>query len=294
MRKVLFATLFGLALVLPAGSAIKSADTAKPTRPINLAMNTAGDEDEPHVADGGLTLYYAREQKGDSALFAARRRSALQVWPKKGDEVEDYIKNKGAIRSVYATQGRYPHYLYFAAKDTEGKNYDLFVAVRQGPGKAWSAPTAVANVNTDADELHPWLTSDGKSLYFSRKTADGWRVFVSTRTGATGPGGWREPREVDLPVGFHHATLTPNGKTMYLQGPLEKGRWGLFTSNRTSKGWSKPEPLEALNDPEGKKGDRSPNLSRDGRLLYFASDRPGGKGGLDLWVVPTEALTKKK
>jgi hypothetical protein len=294
MRKVLFATLLGLALVLPAGSALERARTAKPIKPVNLTVNTAGDEDEPHVADAGLTLYYAVQQKGGSALFSVHRRLTTRAWPKKGEEVEDYIKNKGAIRSVYATQGRdYPHYLYFAAKDKEGKNHDLFVAVRQGSGKAWSAPTPVANVNSDADELHPWLSADGKSLYFSRKTADGWRVLVSTRASATGAGGWREPKEVDLPAGFHHATLTPDGKTMYLQGPLEKDRWGLFSSSRTSKGWSKPEPLDGLNELEGKTGDRSPNLSRDGRMLYFASDRPGGKGGLDLWVIPTEALKKK-
>jgi hypothetical protein len=162
------------------------------------------------------------------------------------------------------------------------------------PNKVWSAPTPVMNVNSDADEVHPWLTADGRALYFSRKTKDGWRVCVSTRTAATGPGGWRAAKEVNLPVDFHHATLTPDGRTMYLQGPLEKERWGLFTSTWTTKGWSKPEPLEALNSPEGKTGDRSPNLSRDGRLLYFASDRPGGKGGLDVWVVATAALAKKK
>src|SRR5262249_20196578 len=151
-------------------------------------------------------------------------------------------------------------------------------AVRHDAGKAWSAPTPVMNVNTEADELHPWVTGDGKSLYFSRRTKEGWRVFVTTRDGTMGPGGWGEPAAVELPVNFHHATLTPDGKTMYLQGPLEKGRWGLFVSKREGKGWGKPEALEALNHAEGKTGDRSPNLSRDGRLLYFASDRPGGKG----------------
>ena len=82
---------------------------------------------------------------------------------------------------------------------------------------------------------------------------------------------------------------------MYLQGPLEKGRWGLFHSSRASakSDWTTPEPLEDLNCEEAPTGDKSPCLSRDGSLLYFASDRPGGKGGLDLWVVQTSQLGKK-
>jgi len=81
-------------------------------------------------------------------------------------------------------------------------------------------------------------------------------------------------------VGYHHATLSPDGKTMYLQGPLEKDCWGLLSRSSDGKTWSKPVALEELNDSEGKIGDRSPNLSRDGKFLYFASDRPGGKGGM--------------
>ena len=293
MHKVLFAPLLALAIVLPALLPVLRAGTPKTVKPINLPMNSAGDEDEPHLADLGLTLYYTTSTKKGDALYSVRRRSATQAWPRKGEEVEDYVKTKGEIRGVYATQGAYPRYLYFAARDKEGMNYDLFVAQKLDARKVYSAPTPVMNVNTDVDEAHPWLSADGRSLYFSRKTKDGWRVFLSTRTGRTGPGGWREPKELDLPVGFHHATLTADGKTMYLQGPLEKGRWGLFVST-WKKAWSQPEPLEAVNDPEGKTGDRSPNLSRDGRLLYFASDRAGGKGGLDLWAIQTAMLAKKK
>jgi hypothetical protein len=38
----------------------------------------------------------------------------------------------------------------------------------------------------------------------------------------------------------------------------------------------------------------SPCLSRDGTMLYFASDRPGGKGGLDIWMIETAKLPKGK
>ena len=65
----------------------------------------------------------------------------------------------------------------------------------------------VANVNTKEDELHPSLAPNGKALYFSRKTKDGWKQMMASRTETKGPGGWQEPKEVGLPVGFHHAAL---------------------------------------------------------------------------------------
>ncbi|HEY1858888.1 MAG TPA: hypothetical protein VGG61_00950, partial [Gemmataceae bacterium] len=117
--------------------------------------------------------------------------------------------------------------------------------------------------------------------------------FVSARPDGTGA--FEKPHVVDLPADFHHATLSPDGLTMYLQGPLEKDRWGLFRSSRThvKAEWGKPEPLDELNCEEAPTGDKSPCVSRDGSLLYFASDRPGGKGGFDLWAAPTNLLGKK-
>ncbi|NBO92148.1 MAG: hypothetical protein EBV06_07505 [Planctomycetia bacterium] len=266
-------------------------------KPTPLAVNTPADEDEPHVFDGGLSLVFTRGIKeGDSIkeeFMLATRKMAGGPWGK-AKVLEDYVSTSGNDRSVFTAGGTYPQYLYFGTtKDKTNKNYDLYVAVRQDKGRAWSAPTPVMNVNTRDDELHPWVSQDGRSLYFSRKSRGGWKQMVSTRTGNMGPGGWQEPKELGLPIGFHHATLMPDGKTMYLEGLLENGRWGLFVSRAEGKGWSKPEELTALNDPSSNIGDRSPNLSRDGRFLYFASDRSGGQGGMDLYYIPTAALTKK-
>jgi hypothetical protein len=282
---------FALALGLASLPSLASSQSLKP---FNHPVNSSADEDEPHVADNGLTLYWTSNKEGKDDIWFTRRRAISSQWPAKGQVIEDYVSTKGDDRGVFATAGRYPHYLYFSTrKDEKSRNHDLYVAIRHDVGKAWAAPTPVMNVNTPADELHPWLADGGKSLYFSRKTKEGWRVFVVRRDSAAGPQGWGDPERVDLPPDFHHATLTPDGKTMYLQGPLQKGRWGLFVCDRDgAKGWAKPEPLEALNHPDGKTGDRSPNLSRDGKFLYFSSDRPGGKGGLDLWSISTAGLRK--
>ena len=276
--------------------ALSAADEPRAIKPTNLdRLNTKADEDEPYLASSGLALYYSLSTKGRWQLMVSTRRTVSQPWPA-GKDVDGWFSETADNLSCCLTpENRYPQYLYFATnkdpekQDARGDNYDLYVSVRQGAGTAFTAPTPVQGIDTADDELHPWLAAGGKELYFSRKTKEGWRVYVATGKTA---GDYTDPKLVDLPPGFHHPTLTPDGKTMYLQGPLEKDRWGLFRSTLSGGAWGKPEALDRLNSADAPTGDRSPSLSRDGSLLYFASDRPGGKGGLDLWVVYTSELKK--
>lgn len=55
----------------------------------------------------------------------------------------------------------------------------------------------------------------------------------------------------------------------------------LWQMIKISDGFSNPEPLGAVNDPDA--WDSQPALSGDGKILYFVSNRKGGKGGLDIW-----------
>jgi hypothetical protein len=288
------ATVLFSALTLAHLGLLPRAPAAIPrVQPLNLAVNTPADEDDPYVASNGLVLYYAANAKGKWDIMVSRRAKASAPWAP-GEVLQDYIQTEVDDRSVCTTaEGRFPQYIYFSSKtDKSSKGFDLYVAVKQGKDKAFTEPRALTTLDTeDADEMHPWLSADGKELYFSRKTGEGWRVFVARRPSATGPAGFGEPVMLkDLPPDFHHACLTPDGRTMYLQGPLENNRWGLFACAHSARGWDKPVPLETLNDSAAPTGDRSPALTRDGLRLYFSSDRPGGKGGLVLWAIETSAL----
>jgi hypothetical protein len=286
-----FAVVFAAALTIPAAKP----DEPKLLQPTNLPVNIDADEDDPCLASDGLTLYYASNAaKGKFDIMLAKRQSTTAKWGA-GVMLKDYVRTEVNDRGVALTpEGKYPQFLYFATqKDKEANNYDLYVCVRLAAGKAFTEPTPVQATATADDEMHPWLTGDGKQLYFSRKDKGVWKQYVCTRKEAVGAQGFDQPQRVALPPDFHHATLTPDGKTMYVQGPMDKDRWGLFVSTKTAMGWSKPVELEQLNHPEGKRGDLSPSLSRDGKALYFASDRPGGKGGLDIWMIPTAELAKK-
>jgi hypothetical protein len=296
MKTTFAATLAAAALSLPLSA--PRANDLPPLKPVNLEkLNTTADEEDPFPAPDGHRLYYATNKTGTFNILVSTRSRPSQTWPA-GKSVEELNRDTEADqRSPFLTRdGK----LYFATNavpkipdEKPIKNFDLYFARKLTWRSPFTMPTPVMAVCTEADELHPWVTANGKEFYFSRKTREGWRTFV-----ARGPAGGAisDPKPLGFPVGFHHATLTPGGLTMYLQGPLEKGRWGLFRTTRPRVGaaWAKPVELTRLNHPEAPRGDMSPSLSGDGKRLYFVSDRPGTRGGLDLWVIPVAQLTAKK
>lgn len=291
MKSLLLAPLcLGVVVLLAPAPA---ADDDTPPMPVNLACNTPDSEDEPHVSSDLRTLFYASNAAGHWDVHVSRRASTAAPWGK-GFVLEDYLNSKDDEKSVFVTaEGRYPQYMFACQKKTKDitkPNFDIYVATRLGPRAVFTAPTPLNTVCTEANEMHPWLSVDGKRLYFSRRDEEGWRVYMVSRQATTGAAGFGQPVLLkDLPVDFHHATLTPDEKTMYLQGQVD-GRWGLFVSTHNGK-WSEPQALP-INSTEAATGDMSPSLSRDGSVLYFSSDRPGGKGKRDLYAIATALLKK--
>ena len=80
-------------------------------------------------------------------------------------------------------------------------------------------------------------------------------------------------------------TFSPDGRMMiFAKGNSGKSRGtadvNLYWARYRNKKWTDPQPLN-INDPQS--WDSTPAMSSDGRTLYFASNRPGGYGGLDLY-----------
>lgn len=104
-------------------------------------------------------------------------------------------------------------------------------------------------------------------------------------------GKWSRPQTIESGLNSEHdegaCAFSPDGSTMYLTqcttDPSYPRYAQIVTSNRSDAAWSKPNALEISKDTLSSFA--HPAVSPDGNWLYFVSDMPGGKGGLDIWRI---------
>lgn len=138
--------------------------------------------------------------------------------------------------------------------------------------------------------VHEWVSVDGKHRWavegqpLERRMA--WEppqpVELAQLTGlggASGKGG-------ELSVAVSHPTLAADGAALYLALRRPPGDWDLFWAERHEGSWSELVPIGSVNTAAD---ELAPHLSRDGRWLYFSSNRVGGEGGFDLYVCRRKA-----
>jgi len=112
-------------------------------------------------------------------------------------------------------------------------------------------------------------------------------TFESIKGLGTSVNGWYEE---------HGPSLSADGLSLYFAstrpGEFGIGEYDLWITTREApdKPWSEPMSLGRTVNSVAR--DRAPRISADDLSLYFCSNRPGGYGGLDLWV--TTRLTKQE
>jgi outer membrane protein OmpA-like peptidoglycan-associated protein/tetratricopeptide (TPR) repeat protein len=275
--------------------------------PINMGpgINTPDPEYFPTITVDGKTILFTRRIDDERVPvykeqedFYVSQLSDRNIW---GTAVPmppnvNSILNEGAPtisadgKSLIfvACSGQSNDMDYGEARTGKG-SCDLFYTKKLG--KAWSNPVNIpGNVNSFSWESQPSLSADGKTLYFIRRVskrgeANDTDIFVvKLKENGTWGTPERLSNSVNTPAAEESVLIHPDGKSLYFasRGHYGMGGSDLFVSRLDENGsWSKPVnlgyPINTASD------ENSLMVSPDGEIGFFASDRAGGYGELDIY-----------
>lgn len=273
--------------------------------PINVGagINTKDPEYFPTITVDGKTILFTRRIQDNRTTagmqedFYVSTLSDDYIWQTAIPMPPNVntVNNEGA--PTIAADGR--SLIFVACPDETGKNYgenrygkgscDLFYTKKLG--SRWMDPiNLMGNVNSFLWESQPSLSADGKTLYFVRRVNKRGEqpdsdIFVSylEQDGTWGTAE-RLPATINTPMMEESVLIHPDGKTLYFasRGHVGIGGSDLFVSRMDATGnWGKPQnlgyPINTRYD------ENSLMVSPEGDIAFFASDREGGFGDLDIY-----------
>lgn len=149
------------------------------------------------------------------------------------------------------------------------------------------------SINTNDNDFAPYpVTPD--LLYFSSNKGGKARIYSSQRQGTN----WSQ---ADIPGNFPviqngqyaNGALSPNGDRFYFTICNDSRGWDqlktrceLFLIKREGTNWTQPERLPDYINMDGVTATMPHVVHIGGReIIYYASNREGGRGGMDIWYV---------
>lgn len=282
-------------------NAVKNPQPFKPVN-VGVGINTNNYEYFPAITADGNTFLFTRnirqgegvDAPGQEDFYISKKvngvwQTALPITSVNtvGNEGAPSLSADGQIMFFASCMEMTGDY---GSSDRKGYgSCDIFYSQKIN-GK-WSKPmNAGPTINTRNWETQPSFSSDGKTLYFIRgnvtregiKNPDIYMSVIGT------DGKFSEPvrlsDNINTPEGEESVFIHPDNQTLYFSSEGHPGMGGLdiFMSKKQPDGtWGKAVnlgyPINSIVD------DNSLLVDANGKLAYFASEREGGNGGLDIY-----------
>ena len=135
-----------------------------------------------------------------------------------------------------------------------------------------------------------FTTNKSEGFLISRLTTEGENLFNIYYTDQRSPGNWRNPGmfSKNLSSNYHDGpvSFSAGGSLIFFTRNIpgkrnELSNLGIFIADNSSGEWVNIRPFPHNGNDYNV---THPSISEDGKVLYFASDIPGGYGGMDLYV----------
>jgi outer membrane protein OmpA-like peptidoglycan-associated protein/Tol biopolymer transport system component len=139
-------------------------------------------------------------------------------------------------------------------------------------------------INSEYTEYNPVVSADQSVMAFTtlRPNKRTGRSVEEIYITYSNDGNWGGATVVSINTNENVGTagISPDGQQMLVfigSGP--KGN--IYIMNKEGAAWSAPAPLKGLNSNSL---ESTASITPDGKKIYFASNRPGGYGGMDIYL----------
>ncbi|MCD6594955.1 TonB family protein [bacterium] len=273
---------------------IDTAGTTEMASPTNLTeLNSIESDFAPFISTDGRTIYFSSSRDGGFGgedIYISHFEKGYWTNPDNLGSSVNTKYNEGAM--CISPDGEDMFISVCGRPDSYG-GCDIYVCHRHGEN--WSEPNNLGkSVNSQDWDGHPSLSPSGDTLYFASSRFGGFGgidIYYTYKTKK----GWCKPKNFGYPINNARDQTSPflhiDGETMYFSSGGHGGLGGLdvfFTRRDTATGrWSKPQNIGPPVNTSG--NDYFFSVPGAGDYIYFASDRPAGYGGFDIYSYPLEA-----
>lgn len=176
-----------------------------------------------------------------------------------------------------------------------GKREDAYCAIyyAQKVGDGWGTAEKLPFQLPEINYLHPSLSEDGQTLYFSAKMKDGWGGYDIYRSSRDENGDWSEPELLNRAINTQDNEQFPHiyRDTLFFASDGHIGMGGLDIFKTYIMPNGRYAPVMNLKPPLNSGADDFGYIvlreeAPEGGIIsrgFFSSSRPGGKGGDDIY-----------
>jgi outer membrane protein OmpA-like peptidoglycan-associated protein/tetratricopeptide (TPR) repeat protein len=220
----------------------------------------------------------------------------LRLYQLDGDSAKLFPINTGTDYHIGpATFTADANEMYFSVTRREGKeakdekgtrtiNIEIFSSIKDPATGVWGQPIPFPHNNASQYSTgDPYITSDGKTLYFVSDMEGGkggTDIYYSTKNNQ---GGWDTPVNiVTVNTGGDERTPTLTADALYYasNGGIGMGGLDIFKATRNGNKFTDPQNLRyPINSPQ----DDFAYVSTGKNTGYFSSERVGGAGSDDIY-----------
>lgn len=287
----------GVMLLLAPGSLSAQSVAAERIQKYQVSVvqgiNSSGLDYAPMLTDGGTKLYFVSDRPGgigEHDIWYATKSTAqggLFSMPQNLGQPFNTVENEGTVsisqdnKTAYTT--RCGDLMY---------ECDIYeVKIDNG---IWGSLTRMSVINSTAWESQPFISYDGKSLYFVRNSpSDNVDIFYSTKNN---DGFWSNPVQLDAAVNSEQSENSPflsaDGERLFFSSNRSGGYGGFdfYVSEKKPDGsWDTAQNLGPTINTNA--DERFITMTPEEDIIYFASTRalPANLGSIDIFMATAGA-----